>query len=140
MAQHDDGYAVELTPMAEKEIKDIEGSLGRIHMVLAWLHTFVVLFENGADEAGVIPAVRDESPHSFRIIEGQSYQPRLCCQCMYCPFTKFLRSFNNGGTMSFHIDVSKNLRRPFGVLNPVSLRIKTNMEVSDSKGCGDHTV
>ena len=159
MAQHD---AVELTPMAEeewreREIKDIEGSLGRIHDVLAWLHTFVVLlkngagvipvvrdesplFENGADEAGVIPEGRDESPNGFIVIEGQSKQDRLRFQCMYCPLTKLLRSFNNGGTMSFDIDVSKNLGTPFTFSNPVLLRVLSKtMEASDNKACGDHT-
>jgi hypothetical protein len=56
--------------MAEEEMKDIEVSIGRIHMVLAWLHTFFVLAAPGADEAGVIPEGRDESPNSFRRIDN----------------------------------------------------------------------
>jgi len=120
-------------PMAKEEIKDIEGSLGRIHMVLAWLHTLFVLYKPGADKAGAIIEGRDESPDSFRIIKGQSKQPRLRFQCMYCPLTKLLRSFNNGGPMSFLIDVSKNLGKPFGLSNPLKLR-----ETTDNKACGDH--
>jgi hypothetical protein len=156
MAQHEDDYADEMeedggghgdgmpeqaivTPMAEEEIKDIEGSLGRIHMVLAWL---LVLFGPGADEAGVNPEGCDVSAKSFRRIEGQSRriegQSRLRFQCMYCCLTKFLRSFNEDGTMSFEIDVSKNLGRPFTFSNPVSLKITKNMEASDGQACGHH--
>jgi hypothetical protein len=122
----------------EEEIKEIEGSLGRIHMVLAWLHVFFVLYGPGADEAGVIPEGRDESPNSFIRIEGQSIKPRLLFQCMYCPLTKFLRSVTAGGAMSFEVNVWKNLRRPFGLSNPVSFKITQNMEVSDKLSCGDH--
>ena len=125
--------------MAEEEIKDIEVSIGRIHMVLAWLHTFFVLAAPGADEAGVIPEGRDESPNSFRRIEGQSIKPRLRFQCMYCCLTKFLRSFNKGRTMCFGMDVSKKVGKPFGFSNPVSLKITRNMEASDKQACGDHT-
>jgi hypothetical protein len=125
-------------PMAKEEIKVIEGSLGRIHMVLAWLHTVFVLFEPGADEAGAIIEGRDKSPTGFIFIEGQSKQPRLLFQCMFCCLTKLLRSFNDGGTMSFAIDVSKNLGKPFQFSNPVFLRVKKNMEASDDKACGDH--
>jgi hypothetical protein len=99
-------------------------------MVLAWLHTFFVLFEPGADKAGAIIEGRDESPTGFIFIEGQSKQPRLLFQCMFCCSTKLLRSFNNGGTMSFDIDVSKNLGKPFQFSNPVFLRVKKNMEAS----------
>jgi hypothetical protein len=154
MAQHDDGYAGEmqengeghgdgmpdqaiLTPMAQEEIQDIEASLGRIHMVLAWLHALFVLCEPGAAEVVAIIEGRDESPDSFRIIEGQSQQPRLRFQCMYCPLTKFLRFFNDGGPMSFLIDLSKNLGKPFS--NIPNLRyIQSNMKASDKQACGDH--
>jgi hypothetical protein len=73
MEQNDDGCAVEMqedggghgfgTPMAEEQIKDIEVSLGRIHML--WLHTLLVLYGPGADEAGVIPEGGDESPNTI---------------------------------------------------------------------------
>ena len=72
MEQHDDGCAVEMqedggghgfgTPMAKEEIKDIEGSLGRIHMVLACGSTLVLCC---MDQAGVIPEGRDESPNTI---------------------------------------------------------------------------
>ena len=143
MAQHD---AVELTPMAEeewreREIKDIEGSLGRIHDVLAWLRTFLVSYKPGPDEAGTKTEGRDESPNGFIFIEGQSSKSKrgsLRFQCMYCPLTKLLRSFNNGGTMSFDIDVSKNLGKPFAFSNPVCMwYITLTMTASEKQACGD---
>ena len=48
--------------MAKEEIKDIEGSLGRIHMVLTCGSTLVLCC---MDEVGVIPEGRDESPNTI---------------------------------------------------------------------------